>query len=1086
MHRPSTIHQARWTLAVNATLAALALVAFVVPCPAAAQQTATATIRGSVVESGTQRPLIGVQVFIKGTQRGGLTDDQGRYQIVQVPPGPVTLRIESIGYRSVEQTADLVAGQTAMVNVELQQSAVGLDEIVVTGTAGRAAKRTLGNSLGRVDAAEITEVIPTTSVQQLLQGRMAGVTVVAPAGVVGGSTRVSIRGKSSINGSNEPVVFVDGVRVQSGTFATGGNAMQGVNLLEQFNPADIESMEVIKGPAAATLYGAEAAAGVIQIITKKGRPAEGLQWNANFEYGQVDWAVERITTYWLCEDVQIDDPVRFPGCQLFTKSTPRSERLLIDHPLDPKNRGVAVKQQYEQMAAAAAAAGNTALAERWRTQDYPCIFAQQQPCQPNPLRVGDLRNMNLSVRGGGEAYNFYISAEKSDENGTFYNNFNNRKGGRANVSFVPSPKANFTVNVGYALTKQMTPPSDNSSNSVLRNSIRGQAGGPSSQFLPGFRNFHPEFSNKITELVNSERLTVGVTGNYNPFAWWQNRLTIGMDRNDRNVEDFDRIDQTGLAPFGTTAATGSIGIDYDLFHFWTVDYAGTLTANLSENWGSSFSGGMQLTKRRQRSHGIDGNGLVANTLNLVSSAANRTSSQSFQEQTSLGFYVQEQVGWKDRLFATAAVRVDDNSAFGRDFSLVVYPKASLSYVISEEDYFNIGWVDDLKLRGAWGQAGNAPRPFSGDRTYAAGRAIIGDAAVNTLTTLNTTANPTSYGNPNLKSETGQELELGFESSMLGGRIGADFTFYYKQTKDALLSVSDPPSSGWSGTHLINVGELRNTGVELTVSGSPIHTPSFQWNVIAALGTNANKLISFGKDENGIPNLIEDRFGEFLSVQRHREGFPLGGYWATDVIRDASGNVVLNAAGQATVVPCVWDPEDHSKCEEEYVGPALPTRTLGLTNTFRLFNQLQFYVFTDYQGGHFQWCAICSVRTRIDRNTRAVNDPNISVTEAARLASLQTKEFIYPADFIKLREVALTYDIPRRFIERTGFSRAALTVAGRNLAIWTKYRGAENGGSEDPEVAFNSANNPGTSSFTNTDYAAIPMQRRWHVSLNFNF
>jgi TonB-linked SusC/RagA family outer membrane protein len=1061
---------------------AFALLSLIAPPQAAAQQTATATVRGTVVESGTQRPLIGVQVYIKGTQRGGLTDTQGLFQIVQVPPGPATLRVESIGYRSAEQAVELVAGQTATVNIELQQSAVGLDEIIVTGTAGRTSKRALGNSIAKVNASELTESVPINNIQQLLQGRTAGVTFVAPAGVVGGSTRVRIRGNSSINAGNEPVVFVDGVRVQSGTFATGGNAMQGVNLLESFNPADIESVEVIKGPAAATLYGAEAAAGVVQIITKKGRPAEGLQWTANFEYGQVDWAVERIETYWLCTDAQVDDPARFPGCAaMFTKSQPLSERLLIDHPLDPKNRGEAVKRQYADKAAAAAAAGDAALAERWRTQDYPCLFPQQAPCNPNPLRVGDLRNLNMSVRGGGESYNFYISGEKSDENGTFYNNFNNRKSGRANFGFVPSPKANFTVNVGYSLLEQMTPPSDNSSNSVLRNSIRGQAGGPSSQYLPGFRNFHPEFSNKLQDLVSSERLTAGVTANYNPFGWWQNRLTVGIDRNDRNVSSFDQIDQTGLRPFGTNAALGQIDIDFDLFHFWTVDYAGTVTADLSENWASAFSGGMQLTKRRTRSHDISGTGLVANTLNLVSSAANRSAGQGFQEQTSLGFYVQEQVGWKDRLFATAAVRVDDNSAFGREFSLVVYPKASVSYVISDEEYFNIDWVDELKLRAAWGQAGNAPRPFVADRTYETGRAIVGDAAVNTLST-------SAFGNPDLKAETGQEIELGFESSLLGGRLGAEFTFYYKQTKDALLSVSDPPSSGWDGTHLINVGEVRNSGLELSIDAQPVRMPNFEWNVIAALGTNSNKLISFGRDANGRPNLIEDRFGEFASVQRHREGFPLGGYWATDVVRDASGNVVLDAAGRATVVPCVWEPDDpdHAACEEEYVGPALPTRTLGLTNTFRLFDQLQLYVFTDYQGGHFQWCAICSVRTRIDRNTRAVNDPNISVTEAARLASLQTKEFIYKADFIKLREVALTYDLPQRFVARTGLSRAALTVAGRNLAIWTKYKGYENGGSEDPEVAFNSANNPGTSSFTQTDYAAIPMQRRWHVSLNFNF
>jgi outer membrane receptor protein involved in Fe transport len=388
-------------------------------------------------------------------------------------------------------------------------------------------------------------------------------------------------------------------------------------------------------------------------------------------------------------------------------------------------------------------------------------------------------------------------------------------------------------------------------------------------------------------------------------------------------------------------------------------------------------------------------------------------------------------------------------------------------------------VDDLKLRAAWGQAGNAPRPFAADRTYSTGRTVVGDAAVNTLQTA-------AFGNPDLKAETGQELELGFESSFLDGRIGTDFTFYYKQTKDALLSVSDPPSSGWAGTHLINVGEIRNSGLELSVDAQAIRRQNLEWKVLAAFATNSNELITFGRDENGRPVLLEDRFGEFASVQRHREGYPLGGYWATDVKRDAQGVPILNAAGQAAVIDCVWDPTDTSLCQEEYVGPALPTRTLGLTNTFRFYNNLELHVFADYQGGQYQWCAICSVRTRLDNNNKLINNPDLSTTERARLLSLQTKEFILPADFVKLREVGVTYALPRTLINRAGFSRAAVTVAGRNLAIWTKYKGAEMGGSEDPEVAFNSANAAGTASFTNTDYASIPMQRRWNVSFNFNF
>jgi hypothetical protein len=187
------------------------------PDPVAAQT--TGSVRGQVMEASTMQPLVGAQVSVTGTQRGGLTDSNGNFLITGVPAGQVTVRVESIGYRSVVQQTNVAAGQTAVVNFELTQSAIGLDEIVVTGTAGRTTKRAIGNSVGSIKASEITEAAPISNVQQLLQGRTPGVTLFASSGVVGGSSRIRIRGASSLNAGNEPVVFIDGVRVQSGTGA---------------------------------------------------------------------------------------------------------------------------------------------------------------------------------------------------------------------------------------------------------------------------------------------------------------------------------------------------------------------------------------------------------------------------------------------------------------------------------------------------------------------------------------------------------------------------------------------------------------------------------------------------------------------------------------------------------------------------------------------------------------------------------------------------------------------------------------------------------------------------------------------------
>jgi outer membrane receptor protein involved in Fe transport len=670
--------------------------------------------------------------------------------------------------------------------------------------------------------------------------------------------------------------------------------------------------------------------------------------------------------------------------------------------------------------------------------------------------------VNVSARGGGDLFNFFVSAEQNDEQGIFLNNYSKRLGGRANFGFTPSEKLSFSMNLGYARTHVRAPLSNNSSNSILRNGFRGRADA-AYQYEVGYRNFGPTLANEWDLETRGERYTLGLTANFRPTTWFSNRLVVGLDNQNRRVSDFTGIDQTGKLPWGTTRGSGYTDIEIRPIHNWTVDYSGTIDTDINETVNSAFSAGMQLNARKSENYGVTGEGLVANNLNLVSSAAVNRGSQSFSEQTSLGFYVQEQVGFSNKLFATAAVRVDDNSAFGKEFSLVVYPKAQLAYVISDEDWFDYGFIDQLKLRGAWGQAGNPPDPFTADRTYTAGVTSMGDVVVNLL-------RPSSYGNPDLKAETGSEVELGFDSSLFDGRVGVDFTYYNQTTKDALIAVPNPPSSGFGvGTndeHFLNVGEIKNSGMELLLTTTPVYTRSLQWDATIALSTNSNELVTWGDAP-----LTEVSFGEFATVQKHIPGYSMGGYWSTDVVRDGSGNPVLTGSGGVTVAD-----------DQEYVGPSLPTREIGFTNTFTIFDNFRVFANLDYKGGHYQWCAICSIRSRIDRNTQLINDPNSDPVEVAVVESLQTKTWIKPADFIKLREISLTYQLPGDVAQRLRFDNAAVTLSARNLWMWTKYKFDQVGlGSADPEVNFSS-----TDRFNRTDYASIPMLRTFSASLRFSF
>ncbi len=1001
------------TAACRIALAALAL------CTTAelvaAQQ--AGSVRGQVVDAVTSRPLVGAQVFAVGTGRGGLSNASGQYLILNVPVGMQTIRVELLGYGAMEQQVNIAGGQVAEVDFRLSQQALRLDAIVVTGTAGETQRRSIGNSVTSFDAAAVTEAVPVPSLQEMLQGRAPGLTLISNGGGAGDGSQIRLRGAGSLEGRFEPVVYVDGVRIESDGAQGGmcGSVTHCTSALDYLNPNDVESVEIIKGPAASTLYGAEAAGGVIQIITKRGRPGTGVQWSAAIDMGRSDWNLATPVTYWQCTASNTTSS-SFPGCNGVAPGT-----VLTYQPMDEN---------------ANAMRGNTGSDDSNGPGQY---------------------SANLSARGGGEAFSYFVSAERSEEQGIFLNNFSRRNGGRANFSFTPTDELDFTVNFGYARTHVRAPLSNNSSNSVLRNAYRGRANA-AYQYEVGYRNFGPTLANEWDLQTRSERYTVGATVNYRPFSWLHNRLVMGLDNQNREITDFTGIDQTGLRPWGTTRSAGYVDIEIRPLHNWTLDYASTVSTDVNENISSSFSAGVQLLNRNSERFDVTGEGLVANTLNLVSSAAVNRGGQGFSEQTSLGFYVQEQVGWKNRLFATAAVRIDDNSAFGKDFSLVAYPKAQLSYVISDEEFFDFDVVDQLKLRAAWGQAGNPPDPFVADRTYTAGATSTGDAIVNLL-------RPSSYGNPDLKAETGSELELGFESSLLGDRLGIDFTYYNQKTRDALIAVPDPPSSGYSGEHFVNVGEVSSVGFELLLTGTPLYTRALQWDAIVAFSTNKGELVSWGSAP-----LTEIEFGSFATVQRHIPGYPMGGFWSTDVVRDASGAPILDG-GSVTV-----------ETEKEYVGPSNPTREIGLTNTFTVFDNFRVFANLDYKGGHYQWCAICSVRSRIDRNTQLVNDPSSDPVEVAVVSSLQTKTWIKPADFIKLREVSVSYRLPASLSESMRVDDATLTLAGRNLWMWTRYEFDQEGlGSPDPEVNFDSA-----SRFGRTDYASIPMLRTFALGLRFSF
>jgi len=972
----------------------------------------TGTIRGRVTDAATQRPLSGAQVTVVGTSRQAVTNEAGEYSLGSVAPGALRVRAELIGRTASEQAVTVTGGQTARADFALATSALELDALVVTGTVGATARRAIGNAVTTIQATEAVEKAPIATVSQLLQGRAPGVTLIQPSGSQGTATNIRIRGTGSLNAGNQPIFVIDGVRMSAGGQSGYSVSGQRTSALDAINPEDIESMEVIKGPAAATLYGADAAAGVIQIITKKGKPGQQkIQWNAKVEQGREEWSTPIPDRYTFCTPARIRTSGSglvnsFPGCAGIDSLAPAEQRII---------------------------AGNN-------LRDDPAA-----------LRTGELRNYSLSARGGGEGYSFYVSGDMDDNAGIFHNNYFDRMSGLANFQARPTSTVDFSMRVGYTQTEIRLPNNDNSSWGILRNTYRAQPG-RLYNYAVGYANLDPAIINGYDNVTRSERLIVGAQAQYQPTDWFTNQVTVGLDRNSRRNTLFFTRDLTGKQPYGATNAAGWIGNFIPGTHTWTAEYAGSLSRDLASELSSKLSFGAQYNHYQFRSYEATGEGLTTDRLNLVSSATITKGFEGFSEDKSFGVYAQEQLGWRDRLFVTGTVRLDDNSTFGADYSGAVYPNIQASYVISDEPFFSVPGVESLRLRAAWGKAGKAPSAYQADRTYEASAVVLAD------NTVAPSFSASTYGNSELKAEEVSEIETGFEATFFGGRSTLDVTYYNKTTEDAIIGVPVPPSSGFTGSRLTNVGTINNRGVEVSLSGTPVAARALNWDTRLGVSFNKNELTSWGGARNE-PILVGYR-----SAQRHDVGKPLGAFYGIGVSYNADGTPKRDAARRLVLG------------DTAYIGSSVPTREIGFTNTFTIFGNLSLYSFFDYKGGHYQF-NMTEATAHTDGLTRIqVYQANAADSlQAEILRSGATLPFFSKADFVKLRELSLTYAVPTRFTGTFGADRVSLSLAGRNLALWTKYEGP------DPEV-----NIEGDATFTRADYMTVPATRQWVATVNVSF
>ncbi len=936
---------------------------------AEAWQQTTAVVTGRVTEAGSNLPLPNAVVTIEGTNLTALTDARGRFRIANVPAGTHNIRIHILGYSDGARDVVVTAGTEPVVaDFQLSTTAIALDEVVVTGTAGRQERRAQGATIATVGVGQVNDVAPVTNVSEILQARVAGVSLTQGSGVAGSGQQIRIRGASSISLSNEPLVYVDGVRIDTKQTSVASGAV--LSALNDINPDEIESIEIVKGPAAATLYGADASAGVIQVITKRGVAGAKFRQHFSLGYSKLDPDVEPLLNFGECraQDITLEGTICYG----------RSVGDIV----------------------------SDATMERYGLPD-----------------AGDQLSFAWTTRGGGDKYGFFSSLGYDQENGLFPNSLYQRLTGRVNYNMLPADGLRLEFNFPVQRTGGDFPVTAGSSRGWTTG---GWAGTPLTVGTPtdGWyaTNRTPEAIAAIEHTLSSIRFTPDFKLNWDASDRFINRLTLGTDISLSNTSQFFPKNDQGW--YSAQENRGQITETRRRFIRFTANYRGTLTLPISEAWGSSLSFGSEIQADDDDETFAFGNSLTTNSARSVSAAAQVSGGQIRTQDRRIGFFGQWEPNYRERVYLQFGLRADRFAAFGSDAPWFMSPSARVSYVISDEGFWNVDWLPSLRLRAAYGTTGRAPNAGAALRTYSASPYMTGPNQVASGVV------PLNPGNPNLEAERGQEFEAGFDASLLNDRFGLEATFFNKVTKNLILQVPQPPSVGFVENPYENIGKVLNRGFEFSGRAQLMQRENLAWELRGAVATLKNEVLDLG----GVAAFNTIRFA---TVNRVTEGEQVGAFFAHRIRRVDNGTAIVSDT-------------------LEYLGNLLPSLEANFSTTLTLFKALRLYAHLDTKQDFMLYNATAVYRERnfqVAENWIRRNEVLTEEQRIRRFGPYQTEsgepigvgsvleEYIEPADFVRLNEVSLSYILPEGVANR--FFRAAggsITLSARNLKIWTDYSG----------------------------------------------
>lgn len=1001
------------------------------------------TVSGVVSDSNGE-PIIGANVLVKGTTNGTITDLDGRFTL-EVPAG-ATLQFSYIGFN----TQEIPYKGEASLAVSLVEDTQKIDEIVVTALGIKREKKALGYSMTELKGESLTQT-RDANVANALAGKVAGLQIKQNGTGVGGSSRIIIRGNNSIAGNNQPLIVVDGVPIDNFSGGTddlwgNGNLDKGSGISD-ISPDDIESMSVLKGPAAAALYGSRAGNGVVMITTKKGTTNKGWGINVNTNF-------------------TAENPMQTPE---FQNVYGQGVGGAFDNNKG-SNWGPVMDGSEKDMAM-----GKFAYA------------ARDNDLYKDFLRTGTTWTNSVDLSKSTEDVTFRAGATRLDNKGVVPNSGMDRTSINLRSTAKMSKWLSADVKVNYVsqhtnnriklardpdnifMNYLSTPRSVGFSDydGFADNDWKREDGKPAGFLIdPNANANNPYWSAyRNTNSDKKDRFIGFAALDFTFTDWLSLKLRSGMDN---YTIQYGWVRATGN-PYWET--NGSMTENIDKFTEINSDFLLTAKGNWNK-FGVVGTVGGNIMYRSKSEYKESSGEFVIPEFHAISNGKTHGGEYSLNRKQINSLYATVSMAWDDYLYLDLTARNDWSSTLPKDNSSYFYPSVGVSWIFSQminKMGSSLGPISFGKVRASWAQVGNDADAYMLRDYYNIGYDIKGG--------IFNASNADWMANPNLKNETINSWELGLELKALNNRIGVDVAYYKKNSKDQILKIDVPAATGFK-KKMINAGNIENKGVEIALNATPLATESgFQWDTQLNWSKNINKVVSLTTDTK--EQILSDGSVTFLKIVAH-EGGSYGDIYGYAYKRDEAGNKIIGATG----VPLKTD-------DMVLLGNNQPDWMMGWSNTFMYKNfVLNFMLDMRYGGDVYMG----SIRTGSSSGSLAMTldgregmvVPGVMADGTPNTTSVRaesywsgigdiTEAYMYDATNIRLRELSLGYNFPRTMLAKTPLTGIKLSFVARNLfMIQSKTKGF------DPEAAYTSGNAQGI------EWGSMPTMRSIGFNINLAF